>query len=162
MLNSKISNTFAASKKGSIMRVFTKGKANILMAFVFIWYLCGISLNPHTHIVDGSVVAHSHPFSKDGHTHTSSQVQTIYELSHYQASGSPEIIELPVLICILAHSVSLLTGKRKDCTKQCFPHRNLKRRPAFFIDTMGACKSSFINAVFQRLLHNCWQVFQLA
>jgi hypothetical protein len=98
LLNSKISNTFAVSKKGSIMRVFTKGKANLLMAFVFIWYFCGISLNPHTHIVDGSVVAHSHPFSKDGHTHTSSQVQTIYELSHYQVSGTPEIIELPVLI----------------------------------------------------------------
>lgn len=79
------------------MRVY-KGKANILMAFVFIWYLCGISLNPHTHIVDGSVVAHSHPFSQDGHTHTGSQVQTIYELSHYQTSGTPEIIELPVLI----------------------------------------------------------------
>ena len=40
----------------------------------------------HSHVLNGVIVVHSHPF-KAGHTHTDTQLETIFYLSLLQTSG---------------------------------------------------------------------------
>ena len=53
---------------------------------LFISYMAGITLFTHSHVVNGVIVVHSHPF-KAGHTHTDTQLETIFYLSLLQTSG---------------------------------------------------------------------------
>lgn len=54
---------------------------------LFVLYWCGITLFMHSHVVNGVVVVHSHPFKAE-HSHTKSQLETIFYLSILQTSGS--------------------------------------------------------------------------
>ncbi|MDD3195809.1 MAG: hypothetical protein PHU68_08405 [Paludibacter sp.] len=55
------------------------------LLILFLGYFAGITLFPHTHIVDGVRITHSHPFSQSPdsgkHTHTSAQFDLIAHLS---------------------------------------------------------------------------------
>lgn len=55
------------------------------MLALFCWHLGSVTLFPHIHVVDGVVICHSHPYSgtadNPGHSHTSSQLDTIAQLS---------------------------------------------------------------------------------
>lgn len=67
--------------------------------FVFLFYLGGMSLFTHTHVVNGVIIVHSHP-GKDGHTHTTGQIETIFFLSHFLTSG--DVIPsypIPLYLC---------------------------------------------------------------
>ena len=58
---------------------------NILKWFLpllFIAYLGGITLFTHSHVVNGVIIVHSHPF-KGEHSHTEAQVETIFFLSSF-------------------------------------------------------------------------------
>lgn len=57
---------------------------SLLILFALYW--CGITLFTHSHVVNGVVVVHSHPY-KAGHTHTQEQFETIFYLSLLQISG---------------------------------------------------------------------------
>lgn len=50
--------------------------AGMALLLVFASYWCGITLFTHSHVVNGVIVVHSHPF-KAGHTHTDTQLETI-------------------------------------------------------------------------------------
>ncbi len=50
-------------------------------------YVGGISLFPHSHIVDGKVVVHSHPYAagtaeRPGHNHSATAIFAISHLAH--------------------------------------------------------------------------------
>lgn len=52
----------------------------VLAAFVM--YVCGTTLFVHTHVVDDTVIVHSHPYSRAAeHSHSSAQLLTIAQLS---------------------------------------------------------------------------------
>lgn len=85
-----------------------KHLTNILKLFLpllFIAYLGGITLFTHSHVVNGVIIVHSHPF-KGEHEHTTVEFETIFFLSSFAASDSlfnafSASIFL-VLLCLLA------------------------------------------------------------
>ncbi|MGM9769010.1 MAG: hypothetical protein ACI3Z0_11250 [Candidatus Cryptobacteroides sp.] len=64
------------------------------LPLLFIFYISGITLFPHTHIVDGISIVHSHPNPGTEHQVENSYV-TIQMLSHFQACGIGEGVHLP-------------------------------------------------------------------
>lgn len=53
----------------------------IALVALFLSYYGGVTLFPHTHIVDGGVVTHSHPYTpSSSHTHTQAALQLIANL----------------------------------------------------------------------------------
>ena len=67
------------------------------LTLLFIFYISGVSLFPHTHIVDGATIVHSHPNPDAEHSDGDSFV-TIQLLSHFQACGAGEAPHLPVVL----------------------------------------------------------------
>lgn len=53
-----------------------------LLLLLFVWYIGGISLFPHTHIVDGASIVHSHPNPDAGHQGEESFI-TIHLLTQF-------------------------------------------------------------------------------
>lgn len=68
------------------------------LPLVFIWYIGCIGLTPHTHIVDGSSIVHSHPFSAEGHEHGSDEETLgIQLISHFDRDLCLDGIILPMV-----------------------------------------------------------------
>lgn len=65
------------------------------LPFVFLWYIGCISLTPHTHIVDGVSVVHSHPASAEGHQHSAEEALGIELICHYYRDLAADGIFLP-------------------------------------------------------------------
>lgn len=84
-------------KLRSIMKFF--------LPYLFIFYLGGITLFTHTHVVNGVIIVHSHPF-KGTHEHTEVQVETIFYLTSFVASSVPTLLfaatAFLILLCVLA------------------------------------------------------------
>ena len=55
----------------------------VLFFFLFAAYWCGITCFPHSHVENGVVIVHSHPFEDENHTHTDIQYETIFYLTHF-------------------------------------------------------------------------------
>lgn len=69
--------------------------AGVLLLTLFALYWCGITLFTHSHVVNGVIVVHSHPYSVE-HTHTQGQLETIFYLSLLQTSGDVQAcMDLP-------------------------------------------------------------------
>ena len=49
------------------------------LPLLFLAYWGGVTLFTHSHVVNGVIIVHSHPF-KTGHQHTESQAETIFFL----------------------------------------------------------------------------------
>lgn len=66
-----------------------KKSIGALLITFFLGYVACVSLFPHTHIVEGRSITHSHPYSggaeNPGHTHTTAQFQAIHFLSLFVA-----------------------------------------------------------------------------
>lgn len=60
-----------------------------LLPILFTGYTFAVSLFEHTHIIDGVVIIHSHPFKSlpgaASHQHTVAQFQLFHFLSHFSA-----------------------------------------------------------------------------
>lgn len=86
---------------------------------LFVFYWGGITLFSHSHVVNGVIVVHSHPF-KTAHTHSANGLETIFFLTHFSTSGQ-ETISHPFiaglfllcvfLIPVLQAGVSLRTSQ---------------------------------------------------
>lgn len=61
------------------------------LPLLFLTYWGGVTLFTHSHVVNGVIIVHSHPF-KTGHQHTESQAETIFFLDHYVASSVPVLL----------------------------------------------------------------------
>lgn len=58
--------------------------AVFLLALLFS-YKIAVTMFVHTHVVDGTMVAHSHPFTNSNHNHSPSQVFAIGQLSTFNS-----------------------------------------------------------------------------
>lgn len=65
-----------------------------LLPLLFLWYIGGISLFPHTHIIDGVAVVHSHPFPDADHR-DGDDILTIRMLCQFVSCGAGEGVHLP-------------------------------------------------------------------
>ena len=99
------------------------------LPLLFIAYLGGITLFTHSHVVNGVIIVHSHPF-KGQHEHTEVQLETIFYLASFVSSSLPllpvaatvaatgsngreEETVFLVLLCVL----SILTTECIKCVK---------------------------------------------
>lgn len=91
------------------------------LPLLFITYLGGITLFTHSHVVNGVIIVHSHPF-KGEHQHTEAQLETIFFLSSFVASSSPLLTFVPaflILLCVLSvlSSTRLKYIKSRNCIR---------------------------------------------
>lgn len=70
------------------------------LPLLFIWYISGISLFPHTHIVDGVTIVHSHP-NPDAEHNSGEDFVTINMLSHFHSCGAEIGVQLPSIFQLL-------------------------------------------------------------
>lgn len=63
---------------------------SVLLLVLFSCYFSGISLFPHTHIVNGGQVAHSHLGGSASHNHSDAQIKLIEFLSQFCADDIVE------------------------------------------------------------------------
>ncbi len=49
---------------------------------LFIFYYASSTLFIHSHIIDGEVITHSHPYSSTSHTHTGASIELISLLNN--------------------------------------------------------------------------------
>lgn len=55
----------------------------VLLLALLMTYKVAVTMFVHTHNVDGAMVAHSHPFTNSNHSHSSSQILVIGQLSSF-------------------------------------------------------------------------------
>ncbi|MGL4332192.1 MAG: hypothetical protein ACRCZQ_02180 [Bacteroidales bacterium] len=106
--------------------IFASG---LLLTLLAAYAFCITSFT-HSHIVNGVMIVHSHPFEKDTtHNHTKSQILTIDQLSHANILPAEPVtfigkIDTPVVI-IASDSRSLFTSERD------VPFISLRAPPCF-------------------------------
>lgn len=88
----------------------------IFLPLLFITYLGGITLFTHSHVVNGVIIVHSHPF-KGQHEHTEVQLETIFFLSSFIASSVPELIVAALVFLFLLRVLGIPAVERIKCTK---------------------------------------------
>lgn len=62
----------------------------LFLPLLFVLYWGGITLFTHSHVVNGVIIVHSHPF-KANHQHSQAEAETILYLDHYATSALPSI-----------------------------------------------------------------------
>lgn len=73
------------------------------LPLLFITYLGSITLFNHSHVVNGVIIVHSHPF-KGSHEHTEAQLETVLFLSSFISSFLSVLITVLTtvfLLCVL-------------------------------------------------------------
>ena len=68
----------------------------VLLLVILVSYKLSVTIFVHTHNVDGIMVAHSHPFTNGNHTHSSSQILVIGQLSTFNGVEYDSVGELKV------------------------------------------------------------------
>lgn len=72
----------------------------LFLPLLFIFYAGSISLFPHTHIINGTTIVHSHPFAGD-HSHQAQEAECILHLSVFWAENDIPVTRLPELFAML-------------------------------------------------------------
>ena len=72
---------------------------SLLLLILFSCYYSGISFFPHTHIVNGGQIAHSHLGGSSSHNHSDAQIKLIEFLSQFCADDIVEFnhVQTPLL-----------------------------------------------------------------
>lgn len=68
----------------------------VLLLILLVSYKLSVTIFVHTHNVDGILVAHSHPFTNGNHSHSSSQILVIGQLSSFNGVECDPVEELKV------------------------------------------------------------------
>lgn len=83
------------------MRVKEKILLSFFLLTLFVSYQVSITVFTHVHYVNGVMVVHSHPSKDKHHTHTSSQIVVISQLSHFHTpkieAVCEQVIDRPLL-----------------------------------------------------------------
>ena len=95
-------------KLRQIMRLF--------LPLLFISYLGGITLFTHSHVVNGVIIVHSHPF-KGQHEHTEAEVETIFFLSSFVTSSLPALLTATSVFLVLLYLLGVLATERIKTVK---------------------------------------------
>lgn len=102
-----------------------------LLLMLFVGYFVGTSFFKHTHVVDGKIIVHSHPFSPtQKHTHSGSTIILLQKISQFDSktlASSFQIVAKFQLIRVIA-----------DCYQQpdlifYFHYQNFLRPPPFVL-----------------------------
>lgn len=92
-------------KSRKIMRLF--------LPLLFIAYLGESNLFTHSHVIDGVVIVHSHPF-KGSHEHTVAQLETIFLLSSFTILSLSAPLTLASIFLVLLYMLAVpATGRAK-------------------------------------------------
>lgn len=97
---------FAGRKENRMLR---RGADYIkwMLPLLFVWYYSSVMLYMHTHVEEGMMISHSHPFKDVAHHHQSlSEILFFQNISSVKAEdGAVSPVYLPpsfsLLICIL-------------------------------------------------------------
>ncbi|WP_373837932.1 hypothetical protein [Bacteroides heparinolyticus] len=88
------------------------------LPLLFIVYWGGITLFTHSHVVNGVIIVHSHPFQGE-HEHTEVQLETIFYLTSFVSTSltlCPAAASVFfVLLCVLV----VLATERIKCGRSC-------------------------------------------
>ena len=85
-----------------------------LLPLLFIAYWGGITLFTHSHVVNGVIISHSHPF-KGEHEHSEVEVETIFFLSaFFSPSLTISYAAAPVFL-FLMNVLSVLSTEHVKC-----------------------------------------------
>lgn len=98
----------------------------LLLPMLFLAYIGSISLFPHTHIINGTTIVHSHPFSGE-HSHQAGEAECILHLSVFWAENDIPTTRLPELFRILLHF--LAEPATADSTVNTLVHFETRRGP---------------------------------
>ncbi len=102
----------------------------LLFPLLFVFYWGGITLFSHSHVLNGVIVVHSHPF-KAGHIHSESGLETIFFLTHFNTSGE-EIVSHPIIPGLLLLCVFLIPALQAGVNSHSSRVVSL-RAPPFFV-----------------------------
>ena len=86
------------------------------LPLLFIAYLGGITLFTHSHVVNGVIIVHSHPF-KGQHEHTEVQLEPIFYLASFVSSSLPLLPVAATVFLVLLCVLSILTTECIKCVK---------------------------------------------
>ena len=95
---------------------------------LFIIYTAGITLFTHSHVVNGVIIVHSHPF-KGEHQHTELELETVFYLSSFISPVIPAVCAAVAVLLVLLCLLAIPTTERIKCPKL-FGHINLRAPPA--------------------------------
>lgn len=76
-----------------------KSLVAILLLVLLMSYKVGVTMFVHTHDVDGTMVAHSHPFTNANHSHSASQIVVIGQLSSFSGIEHKSYEEINIHHC---------------------------------------------------------------
>jgi hypothetical protein len=79
-------------------------------------FIAGITLFTHSHVVNGVIIVHSHPF-KGQHEHTEVQLETIFYLASFVSSSLPLLPVAATVFLVLLCVLSILTTECIKCVK---------------------------------------------
>ncbi|MFA6812793.1 MAG: hypothetical protein WCR45_06855 [Bacteroidaceae bacterium] len=69
---------------------------HIILSIVFLSYEMMTTCFTHTHIINGVIIVHSHPYNKNHpFKHTKNQAYTFRALGHHVVTEAPPIINIP-------------------------------------------------------------------
>lgn len=68
----------------------------LFLLILLMSYKVGVTMFVHTHNVDGTMVVHSHPFTSNNHSHSSTQVIAIGQLSSFNGLENTSYNEINV------------------------------------------------------------------
>lgn len=110
------------------MRKFIREHISVklFLPLLFMAYMGSISLFPHSHIIDGCKIVHSHPFSS-GHSHEGKSAETILFLSFFHIDGNILSAQFPLPFILLCGF--FIIPSSTDGTAQCFIHFETRRGP---------------------------------
>ena len=74
----------------------------ILFLVLLMSYKVGVTMFVHAHDVDGTMVVHSHPFTSSNHSHSSSQVIAIGQLSSFNGIENATYEEINIFRCCIS------------------------------------------------------------
>lgn len=99
-----------------MMKRYLTNMMKFFLPLIFIVYLGGITLFTHSHVVNGVIIVHSHPF-KGEHQHTEVEFETIFFLSAFVASDglfTPfSVLVFLVLLCVLGFRLWSDSNKKR-------------------------------------------------
>ena len=88
----------------------------LFLLLLFIAYWGGLTLFTHSHVVNGVIIVHSHPF-KGQHEHTEVQLETIFFLSSFVASSLSALLSATPIFLILLCVLAVLATERIKSTR---------------------------------------------
>ncbi len=65
-----------------------------LLLTLFVGYFVGTSFFKHTHIVDGKIIVHSHPFSStEQHSHSTNTIILLQKISRFESNTIAKVFQ---------------------------------------------------------------------